>query len=88
MCLRCTDNRSVNIKQASSQRLYPVLLFCRRYENSHGQLPEAKLERLFLYCLCWSLGGLLGEKERPAFDAELRSIGGSSLPTKYVQSEC
>lgn len=41
-----------------------------------------------MYCLCWSLGGLLGENERPAFDAELRSIGGSSLPPKYVQSEC
>ena len=53
-----------------------------RYENSHEQLPDAKLERLFLYCLTWSLGALLSEKERPSFDAELRSIGGS-LPPKY-----
>jgi hypothetical protein len=55
-----------------------------RYENSHEQLPEAKLERLFLYCLCWSLGGLLTEKQRPAFDSELRSIGGNNLPPKCV----
>jgi len=53
--------------------------YCR-YENSHEQLSEAKLERLFLYCLCWSLGGLIPEKERPAFDAELRSIGGNLPP--------
>jgi hypothetical protein len=57
---------------------------CCRYENSHEQLPEAKLERLFLYCLCWSLGGLLTEKQRPAFDSELRSIGGNNLPPKCV----
>lgn len=59
--------------------LLPLLL-CR-YENSHEQLPEAKLERLFLYCLCWSLGGLLSERDRPGFDAELRAIG-SNLPPK------
>jgi dynein heavy chain len=57
------------------------LLSTRRYENSHEQLPEAKLERLFLYCLCWSLGGLLSEKERPAFDNELRGFG-SNMPPK------
>lgn len=62
--------------------VHMLLCLCCRYENSHEQLPEGKLERLFLYCLCWSLGGLLGEKERPAFDAELRSIGGNSLPHK------
>lgn len=58
------------------------LICCCRYEDSHEQLPEAKLERLFIYCLCWSLGGLLSEKERPAFDAELRSVGASLLPPK------
>jgi dynein heavy chain len=55
----------------------------RRYEKSHEALPEAKLERLFLYCLAWSLGGLLAEKERPALDAELRSIT-SNMPAKCV----
>lgn len=45
-------------------------------------LSEQKLERLFLYCLTWSLGGLLDVKERPSFDAELRSIA-SNMPPRY-----
>lgn len=52
-----------------------------RYEVTHEQLSEAKLERMFLYCLTWSLGGLLSEKERPAFDAELRNFA-SNMPQK------
>jgi dynein heavy chain len=52
----------------------------RRYDKSHGQPSEAKLERLFLYCLAWSLGGLLAEKERPGLDAELRSITANMPP--------
>ena len=36
-------------------------------------------ERLFLYCLAWSVGGLLPQEERPAFDAQLRTLS-SSLP--------
>lgn len=31
-------------------------------------------ERLFLYCATWSLGGLLDARERPRFDAHLRSL--------------
>jgi dynein heavy chain len=31
-------------------------------------------ERLFLYCLAWSAGGLLPKEERPAFDAQLRTL--------------
>jgi hypothetical protein len=54
---------------------------CCRYDDSHEQLSEAKLERLFLYSVTWSLGGLLSEKERPVFDAELRSFA-SNMPPK------
>jgi hypothetical protein len=54
---------------------------CCRYDDSHEQLSEAKLERLFLYSVAWSLGGLLSEKERPVFDAELRSFA-SNMPPK------
>jgi hypothetical protein len=53
---------------------------CCRYHESHEQLSEAKLERLFLYSVTWSLGGLLSEKERPVFDAELRSFAGNMPP--------
>uniref|UniRef100_A0A383W453 AAA+ ATPase domain-containing protein n=1 Tax=Tetradesmus obliquus TaxID=3088 RepID=A0A383W453_TETOB len=52
----------------------------KKYDDSHEQLTEAKLERLFLYSVAWSLGGLLSEKERPLFDAELRSFAGNMPP--------
>jgi dynein heavy chain len=61
-------------------RLPLLLLLLRRYDDSHEQLSEAKLERLFLYSVAWSLGGLLSEKERPMFDAELRSFAGNMPP--------
>jgi len=51
-----------------------------RHGSSHEQ-SEARLERLFLYCLTWSLGGLLSEAERPAFDGELRNFA-SNMPPK------
>lgn len=31
-------------------------------------------ERIFIYCLAWSLGGLLDTKDRVAFDAQLRTL--------------
>jgi hypothetical protein len=80
-CVSCTRLcAEAATKSAASSFLF-INALRGRYENSHEQLPETKLERLFLYCLCWSLGGLLSDKERPSFDAELRSIGGS-LPPK------
>jgi len=33
----------------------------------------AAMERVFLFCLVWSLGGLLDSRDRAAFDAELRT---------------
>lgn len=45
------------------------------------QLDEARMERVFLFCLTWALGGLLDVKERPALDAELRAFG-SNLPPR------
>jgi dynein heavy chain len=53
-----------------------------RYDSAHGQLNESRLERLFLYCLTWSLGGLLSDKERPALDAELRTFASANMPPK------
>ena len=37
-------------------------------------LSEGHYERLFVYCLAWSLGGLLSEADRPAFDSMLREF--------------
>lgn len=42
------------------------------------------MERIFLYCLSWSLGGLLHEKGRPAFDAELRAMSPAAMPPKVL----
>ncbi len=36
-------------------------------------------ERVFVFCLTWSLGGLLHERDRPAFDAELRRLAPADL---------
>ncbi|KAI3432720.1 hypothetical protein D9Q98_004263 [Chlorella vulgaris] len=38
------------------------------------QLAPDHYERLFLYCLTWSLGGLLDGRDRVLFDAHLRSL--------------
>lgn len=46
------------------------------------QLDTMKVKRYFVYCLTWSLGGLLSEKDRPALDADIRAIGGDELPPK------
>ncbi len=57
-----------------------------RYSDAHETLSEAKLERIFIFCLTWSLGGLLSERDRAGFDAELRSIG-ANLPPKDDESD-
>jgi dynein heavy chain, axonemal len=50
--------------------------------NQH--VPE-KVRRMFLYCLTWSLGGLLDPKDRPAFDHDVRAVIGhaADLPPKH-----
>lgn len=53
----------------------------QRYGAAAASSP-AMLERIFLYCLTWSLGSLIDAKDRPAFDAELRSKAGSAMPPK------
>lgn len=49
--------------------------------QSNEVLAPQQYERVFLYCLAWSLGGLLDQKDRPAFDAQLRALS-SELPPK------
>ena len=41
----------------------------------------AGMERVFLFSLAWSIGGLLDSKDRAAFDAELRTQT-SALPKR------
>lgn len=48
-------------------------------ENS--ALAPATYERFFLYCLAWGLGGLVDVKDRPALDAEFRTMS-DQMPKK------
>lgn len=50
-------------------------------------MPAMTVQRLFVYALTWSLGGLLDQKDRPAFDADVRSLGGEELPPKGGEGE-
>ena len=49
-------------------------------------LSEVHYERAFLYCLAWGIGGLLSEKDRPLFDAELRTIS-KEMPEKQDDND-
>ncbi|KAL4452763.1 hypothetical protein ABPG75_008425, partial [Micractinium tetrahymenae] len=42
--------------------------------SSAAPMATDHYERLFLYCCTWSLGGLLDARDRPRFDAHLRSL--------------
>ena len=44
--------------------------------------PVLHMEQMFLYCLSWSLGGVLHESDRYAFDSTLRSISLQAMPPK------
>ena len=47
----------------------------------HDNLKEDQYERIFLYCLVWSLGGLLDGEDRSAFSGELRKMATKKLPS-------
>ena len=59
---------------------------CLRDDGSSaaGQHAPEKVRCIFLYCLTWSLGGLLDPKDRPSFDHDVRAIGAAAdLPPKH-----
>ena len=47
-----------------------------------NMFPVLHLERVFLYCVSWGLGGLLHEDDRYAFDSLLRVISPLAMPPK------
>lgn len=49
-------------------------------------LSESHYERLFVYCMCWSLGALLSPKDRESFDKEVRKQC-ENLPMKMAEGE-
>lgn len=50
------------------------------------QLDEVKMERVFLFCCVWALGGLLDVKERPLLDHEMRSFA-SNMPQREEETD-
>jgi dynein heavy chain len=60
--------------------------YMRAAKEAGAALSDVKYERIFLYCLAWSLGGLLENKERPLFDQELRGFA-SNMPAKEEDSD-
>ena len=65
----------------ASQAPWPPNSFTpERHDEAHESLSSDRLERLFIYCTTWGLGGLLDVKDRAGFDAELRSFGGNMPP--------
>lgn len=55
-------------------------------ENNPEEL-RSELERLFLYSLCWTIGGLLEPEDRIKFDTYLRSIDDSNMPQDLIEGE-
>lgn len=47
-----------------------------------------RAERTFVFCLAWSLGGLLTDKDRLLFDAELRAVSPAAMPPKVILQQC
>ena len=52
-----------------------TLLTAMLNEYSDGDLNAVEFERLFLYCLAWSIGGLIDQSNRRAFHEYLASLG-------------
>ncbi len=50
-----------------------------------NMVPMLHMERVFLYCLSWGLGGLLHEDDRYAFDSLLRAISPLAMPPKVPE---
>lgn len=58
----------------------------KKAEAENEILSEGHYERVFLYCMAWSLGGLLDEKQRLGLDTMLRTLS-DNLPQKGDDDE-
>lgn len=48
---------------------------------------EVRIEKIFLYCLAWTLGGLLETEDRRKFDSYLRTIDKAGAMPKIAEGE-
>mmetsp|Transcript_5388 Transcript_5388/g.12712 ORF Transcript_5388/g.12712 Transcript_5388/m.12712 type:complete len:4322 (-) Transcript_5388:507-13472(-) len=51
------------------------------------QLDAKRMEKVFLFCVTWALGGLLDIKDRPMLDAEMRNIDGTNMPPREDETD-
>ena len=66
----------------SSPSPHPLPRPKQRHDDAHEAISPDRLERLFIYCAAWGLGGLLDVRDRAGFDAELRSFGAHMPPRR------
>jgi dynein heavy chain len=48
---------------------------------------KERYERVFIYCVVWSLGGMLPLEDRAKFNATLLKLCGSNVPSPFVEPE-
>ncbi len=60
--------------------------YVKSFKDAGKTLNDVAYERIFLFCVTWSLGSLLEMRERPAFDQELRSFA-SNMPPREEETD-
>ena len=69
-----------------SQMLYLLEASLKSAVAANEFLSEGHYERVFLYCMCWSLGALLTPKDRTGFDTQVRKLT-DNLPMNMPEGE-
>ena len=60
--------------------LITMLRACLADASSESDSGEPRVERIFLYCLTWALGGMLTARDRPKLNDEMRKLSGDLAP--------
>ena len=61
--------------------LLTLLTACLQpFEESHEGTTEDHIERIFLYCITWALGGMLPMEDRPKLSRRLAELGEGNAP--------
>ena len=90
----CVDFIRLNFKQAMTnevlcqvQTLLDILQACLISAVEHNETySEGHYERIFLYALAWSIGGLLDSKDRVTFDGMIREKC-DNMPVKEMDGD-
>lgn len=96
MCLSCRMNLKPVMHNETVCQVNTLLTLLEGSLQSAAESPAAAadpavaaahMERVFVFCLAWSLGGLLHESDRPAFDAELRTLAPAAIMPSKVRAQ-